>query len=604
MSIKNNINEIKRLKVTILNEDKYWNLRYIQNTFKNFIITDLCTITGANIYDQNNNLNVSKEGRIGHIYTTTKYLGDVACISINNALCWEYHNNRTGTILPILELSPRLFNEIIEDITTNENGEEVVYLGEYPQEVIAPETLQMELNMKFYGGELDTTGKKYTFNEYPIRSKKKNFNPKEHIEYIYKGKKYIQVEINSSFEDEDIFELTNKQKYQNGDCVWVEVLPVEWIIDHKHNMLISKKGLLSGIRYHHRKYNGIFADTDLNNYLNDYMSEELFQSLSLDNIKELPTPNQETTEVDKLIEEIKKYLPYYHGKEDINAIIDKYLIEYNNNLEELKLSKRNKSINLELPSSEVLYNNLIIKLEIILDKLKGHYEGTKKYLDMINILNTLRHLLEDGKSQEIDNELVKDFKLIIEIILPFIDESERNEIKVDLLNVINNYSKEILAYLDSLLIFSTNTHPLELKYHNLEEFELKLRQDINDILIKLGYYVNQKDLIKEVIDGISNSINGIYKESHNKILRIYLNNINSVIESINNKVSNNKEYYKYYIDEMNKILNIKLDYTISNEELFEKLLNLYSILYRLELSLDEEINIEKHKVKIIKKEEI
>ena len=96
--------------------------------------------------------------------------------------------------------------------------------------------------------------------------------------------------------------------------------------------------------------------------------------------EEQEEPKEEPTEVEKIIQEIKTYLPYYHGKEDINEIINNIINEYNNNLELLKSYLKCETINLELQSEEVLYNNLIIKLNNILTKLKLHYENNKKCL--------------------------------------------------------------------------------------------------------------------------------------------------------------------------------------------------------------------------------
>ena len=48
--------------------------------------------------------------------------------------------------------------------------------------------------------------------------------------------------------------LSNGVKYRDGDYVWVEVSPVKWLIDNKTGILISKKGLVSGIRFLDRNH--------------------------------------------------------------------------------------------------------------------------------------------------------------------------------------------------------------------------------------------------------------------------------------------------------------------------------------------------------------
>ena len=404
-------------------------------------------------------------------------------------------------------------------------------------------------------------------------------------EYIYNKERYVRALVKESFS-------CAKGNYNKGDYVWIKVKPIKWIYDRKKKLLVSEKILYGGIPLDEKK-----------EFLKD-LAREMQQEV--DNTKVVDKPKEEvklleskTGEVDKILEDIKYYLSYYHGNEDVNKIVNDLLNKYNNNLELINTSRRNKTINLEASNREVLYNNLIVKLDIILDKLKKNYEDNQKYIDMINTINCLRNLLEGTSTIEMDNDLYNDFKLISETILPFIDKKEREEIKKELLNVLDFNSRNILEFLDSIHIFSEGSIK-ELKYNTLNEFELSIRKDINNTLIKLGCYVNKKDLINEIIGGINDNINGIYSESKNKVVSIYLNSIYSIIESINSKINVNKEYYSYYMGEMNKILNLNLDYTLSNEELFRILMITYSKLYRLEEELDNEISVNQYKIKVIK----
>ena len=74
--------------------------------------------------------------------------------------------------------------------------------------------------------------------------------------------------------------LSNGVQYRDGDYVWVEVSPVKWLIDDKTGILISKKGLVSGIRFLNKStnYKGDFSKTEMKEYLDRYMSKELFQT--------------------------------------------------------------------------------------------------------------------------------------------------------------------------------------------------------------------------------------------------------------------------------------------------------------------------------------
>ena len=216
---------------------------------------------------------------------------------------------------------------------------------------------------------------------------------------------------------------------------------------------------------------------------------------------------------------------------------------------------------------------------------------------MINLIISLRHILDNTITLDLENELYDDFKLISERILPFLDEIQKNEIKNDLITILDKYSKEIIDYLDSIQIFNNNCSPKEIKYHNIKELELSIRKDIHNILIKLSFYVKRKDIIKELLEIISNSIQGIYKKSQDRIESIIINEISAIIKRINNKVNANKEYYNYYIDEMNKLTNIKLDYKNNNSEIYKIIMDIYTKLSKLELDLDSEIKVNSYKVR-------
>ena len=457
------------------------------------------------------------------------------------------------------------FNDIKDlNLPVKENtgiSEEYLTLvyGYYPQSYCS-DSEEKELDTLYKKKKLKKTGNSYNGDE----------------EYIYNGKRYVRaIAMNNELAD---------------GSVWMKVEPIKWIYDKKKKILISDKIIYGGIPF-----------DKIKDYLK-ILAKEMQQEV--DNTKVVDKPKEEvklleskTGEVDRILEDIKYYLSYYHGKEDVNKIVNDLLNEYNNNLELINTSRRNKIINLEVSNREVLYNNLVVKLDIILDKLKKNYEDNQKYLDMINIINSCRHLLEGTNAQQLESDLYDDFKLISETILPFIDDKEREEIKKELLNIFDSNSKDILEFLDSIHIFSEGSIK-NLKYHTIDEFELNLRKEIHNTLIKLSHYVNRKDLISEIVTGINDNINGIYIESKNKVVSIYLNSIYEVIESINNKVNVDRNYYSYYIEEMNKILNIDIDYDLSNEDIFRLLLNTYCRLSRLEIELDSEININKYKVKV------
>ena len=83
--------------------------------------------------------------------------------------------------------------------------------------------------------------------------------------------------------DNNEFKLSDGERYRNGQYVWVEVSPVKWLIDERKGILVSKKALVSGIRYlsKNENYKADFDRTEMKEYLNNYMSRDLFQSAVL-----------------------------------------------------------------------------------------------------------------------------------------------------------------------------------------------------------------------------------------------------------------------------------------------------------------------------------
>lgn len=57
--------------------------------------------------------------------------------------------------------------------------------------------------------------------------------------------------------------------------IWGEVSPVVWLVDRNTQTLISKYGLLSGIKYDKEHCYVDFTDTKMKKYLDTYMLPEL-----------------------------------------------------------------------------------------------------------------------------------------------------------------------------------------------------------------------------------------------------------------------------------------------------------------------------------------
>ena len=241
-------------------------------------VTDLAVLTGCYIEDSCKWLAPDLDplkARTGWFYTTTSdNSGDVTTIRYNGEKGSQFRYRRHGTVRPVL-VSPLIYNRLLPTKKNGKTGAAEVVYGEYPQ-YAANGDEQKILDRELANGTLIPTGKTYTFDSCNFEDKESDFTPITCKEYSYRGKKYIRIKANSDY-DGDKFKLSNSCLYQDGQFVWLEVSPVTWLVDEENKQLISKVGLVSGLRFesHKKVYDGEFAETEMKSYLNNYMINEL-----------------------------------------------------------------------------------------------------------------------------------------------------------------------------------------------------------------------------------------------------------------------------------------------------------------------------------------
>ena len=239
-------------------------------------ITDLVILRGGFCCDTcTADSDKSLKGRTGFIYTMSNDIddGNVIVVDADGTTYRKYRYNRYGAIRPVLR-SIDVFSRISVNRVKGYNDTWEVKYGEYPQ--YAPDaSIQKRLEEAYQKGKLKVTGRDYTFDETKAESYSQEFQPVKYKEYEYDGKKYVRVEANLCYEGP----LSNGVKYKTGDNVWVEVTPITWLIDDMAKLLVSKRGLLAGIRFHinDEVYDGDFKKTDMKRYLDEHMSRDMFQ---------------------------------------------------------------------------------------------------------------------------------------------------------------------------------------------------------------------------------------------------------------------------------------------------------------------------------------
>ena len=291
--------------LTLLSEGQIWGndnesqLEVMEKYGTKAAITDLCVLTGGFLSDYCMDEDSSLKGRTSWYWTKSDDTdNDVRVVHANGTRFRLFRYLRSGVVRPALQ-SSAIFSQIYPNRVMGYNGTEEVEYGEYPQ-YAADSRMQSILESEYNRG-MNKTGRSYTFDSVKSDDYDTGFKPVTYEEYEYQGKKYIRVRANSCY-DGNKFKLSNGVKYRDGDYVWVEVSPVKWLIDDEIGLLVSKLGLVSGIRYLNQNhiYNGDFSTTEMKEYLDKYMIRDLTQTATYTRIEDM------TPEERKQLEEERK----------------------------------------------------------------------------------------------------------------------------------------------------------------------------------------------------------------------------------------------------------------------------------------------------------
>ena len=242
-------------------------------------VTDVGILTGARYSNDYTvpDLEEVEKARTSAYCTVNAHnnTGYGSCIDSDGMPRFYRPTKREGTLRPILK-SKKIFEYVYPKRVQGYNGVEEVQFGEYPQYAPDIET-EIELEDAYLEGSLKTTGRTYTFDRSRINCERQGFQPVTYEEYEYEGKGYIRMRANQS---STLQKLCNGEVSKTGEYVWVEVAPVTWLIDNQKHRLISKLGLLAGIRYDKDEYGykGYFRDTDVFEFMNKHMLRDILQS--------------------------------------------------------------------------------------------------------------------------------------------------------------------------------------------------------------------------------------------------------------------------------------------------------------------------------------
>ena len=314
-------------KLTLMSEGQIWGeqrLDVIKKYGTRCAATDLAILTGCYLYNNYKvNEDNSLEGRTSWCWTRSDDKdNDVRVADNGGRRYYAYRCKRGGAVRPALQ-SSTIRSLISPNKERGYNGTYEVECGEYPQ-MVAETDHQAILESELHSGNLKKTGRNYTFDSRAPYDKDSKFDPITYNEYEYQGKKYIRIKANTG-----VAQLSNGEKYHNGEYVWVEVSPVRWLIDERKGILVSKKALVSGIRYLSKdeNYKGDFKRTEMYEYLNNYMLKDLFQSISLVNTDNMSHTEKQKEEIlRKLVSmgDLKKSLCNL-SKKELLTVVTKFI---------------------------------------------------------------------------------------------------------------------------------------------------------------------------------------------------------------------------------------------------------------------------------------
>lgn len=303
--------------LTLLSEGQIWGnnkesqLEVIRKYGTKAAITDLCVLTGSYLCedtDYNINEDSSLKGRTSWFWTRSDDNdNDVRAVNKNGDRFNFFRYKRSGVVRPALQSSV-IFSQISPNRVRGYNGTEEVEYGEYPQ-YAADSRMQSILESEYNRG-MNKTGRSYTFDSVKYDDYDTGFKPVTYEEYEYQGKRYIRIRSNSDFGGNK-FKLSNGVEYRDGDYVWVEVSPVKWLIDYRTGILVSKLGLVSGIRFldSNHNYKGDFSRTEMKEYLDRYMIRDLTQTATFTRVQDM-TPEEKAQFEEERKQAEKRRNPY------------------------------------------------------------------------------------------------------------------------------------------------------------------------------------------------------------------------------------------------------------------------------------------------------
>lgn len=266
------------LDFTFLKEDQIWGndaLDVIKAYGTKVAPTDLTVLLGGDMYRYAYN---TSEDFPCKSWSASSGRG-VRCVDYNGRKEWNLPCFRQISARPALP--PSEASKISPSEAKTIDGIRVAEYGEYPQ-TVADDRTSKKLERLLESRFLRPTEKNYTFDSFSQLDYNTPFQAAAYPEYELDGKRYIRV-LGRPHDDESC--LSTGEQVESGKPYWVQVQPIEWLMDRSGTM-VAKKCLFAGIQFDTKiKYDGDFSKTSMKQYLDTYFAKEMEPSKTIERTK-------------------------------------------------------------------------------------------------------------------------------------------------------------------------------------------------------------------------------------------------------------------------------------------------------------------------------
>ncbi len=239
---------------------------YGDNRLKSFVkygtrcsLTDFAILTEGYVFQFNH----TKEGtelkdRTCCWWTKTTYLGDVFAVDGNGYRTVEKVTTNCFALRPVTS-----FKKIatkMKNIRKNKFGIEIGEYGMYPNSVVDLK-YSKKLEKLYKSNGLNATGKIYKTDD------------RKFVEYKHHGNRFIRIE-----QEKDYYakKLNNGAEIKKGNIFWLNVEPIEWIIDRDSDKVFPLRGIVSNVKFDNMlHYYGDFKKSNIKKFLDEKFSKEI-----------------------------------------------------------------------------------------------------------------------------------------------------------------------------------------------------------------------------------------------------------------------------------------------------------------------------------------